>query len=416
MPVKKYSQIGFSIFLLGMLAFRAQAAFTSFYIFGDGLSATTNNSSAGQYYYGLRQSNGRVWVEVLAQRLGLGANSTTNVFWSFSPFIWSFFGQYSYNLMTNINNFKPTQPATTLCVVWVNDADFVEDMGNIYFSGGGTNSTKWVNAINQSLNSHRSIINNLYAKGCRTLIMPNAVDITEIPEFNGYPASDRAFIRQMIINFNNQFTSLLNQTKATLPGLTIYEPNYFGLLDNTLTNASAYGLTNALSYGISVDALSDPALSKKVAINGPGTNYIFWDPVDPSAKLHEIMGDLAVQMVAPVQFAQMAVLSDSTQATCTNRLDIINMPVGLNGFVDGTTNIGQANFAWTTVTNISSTSPNQSVFVNSPWLPPVLTPGGKGSITGFGGASGPSTADPMPVSPGWIQAYRLRFPYAWNWP
>ena len=56
------------------------------------------------------------------------------------------------------------------------------DMGNIYPS---TNIVTWTNAINQSLTNHWNIITNLYyAKGARTLVMPNAVDITEIPEYD----------------------------------------------------------------------------------------------------------------------------------------------------------------------------------------------------------------------------------------
>src|SRR5476651_1722440 len=98
---------------LGLAALPAQAAFTSLYIFGDGISTTTSNSFAGQYYYGLRCSNGRVWVEVLAQRLGLGANSISNVNWSNSTNNSSYYGQYSPNLAANLNNFKTPPDAAT---------------------------------------------------------------------------------------------------------------------------------------------------------------------------------------------------------------------------------------------------------------------------------------------------------------
>ncbi len=38
----------------------------------------------------------------------------------------------------------------------------------------------WNNAINSSLANHSQAISTLYAKGARTLIMPNAVDITKV--------------------------------------------------------------------------------------------------------------------------------------------------------------------------------------------------------------------------------------------
>ena len=45
--------------------------------------------------------------------------------------------------------------------------------------------SQWTNAINQSQTNHYKAVTNLYfAKGARTLIMPNVVDISTIPDFN----------------------------------------------------------------------------------------------------------------------------------------------------------------------------------------------------------------------------------------
>ena len=215
--------VGFLLF--GSAIFPAQAAFTNLYIFGDGACTTTNNPVAGPQYYGLRRSNGRVWVEVLAQEQGLTNNywysnnilnhvsytnlSASSTNWYYSSNNWSYYGQYSSNLVNNLTHFTaPPGASNALFVVWVNDADFVGDMGNIY-PNFGTNISKWTNAINQSLTNHWKVITNLYyAKGARTLIMPNAVDITEIPQFNGNPSADKYFIRQRIIAFNVAFTTI----------------------------------------------------------------------------------------------------------------------------------------------------------------------------------------------------------------
>ena len=376
--------------LFGLLVLPARAVFTSLYIFGDGVSTTTTNAVAGfEPYYGLRNSNGRVWVELLAQQLGLTNNywystnssnqvsytnltaATTN--WSYSSNNWSFYGDYSPILMTNVSNFiAPANASNALFIVWVNDADFVGDIGNIYYPSGN-NITLWTNAINQSLSNHWEIITNLYyAKGVRTLVMPNAVDITEVPQYDLISSPNKSFIRQMVINFNTAFATMLTNAMASCPGLKIYEPNFFSLLDNVLTNAAAYGLTNVLSGGQSIDAienLSNPAL------NGPGANYIFWDVDDPTAKLHAVLADTVKQLIAPVQINQI------TSQNGSNQLALANVPIGLNGIVVGSTNLALTN--WTTVTNFNSTNSAQSVFV------PI---------------SGP------------LQFYRLSFPFAWTWP
>ena len=204
--------------------------------------------------------------------------------------------------------------------------------------------------------------------------MPNAVDITEIPEYTGYAAAYKSFIRQRVTEFQHCFyRHLLNQARTSLPGITIYEPDFFTLLDNVLTNAAAYGLTNALSNGGVLMRLR-PSLTN-LSMNGPGTNYIFWDEMDPTAKFHAVMADVAQQLISPVRITNLTLLNGS------NRLDVANMPIGLNGFVDGSTNLVLTN--WVTQANFNSTNATQAIFV--------------------------------PVSgPLWF--YRLRFPYAWSWP
>lgn len=387
--VKGFIRFTWFFWLFGLAVLPVRSEFTALYIFGDGVSTTTNNPAAGLLpYYGFRRCNGRVWVELLAQQLNLTNNywysnssanhlsytnlSASSTNWSYTSNNWSFYGDYSPVLLTNVSNFvAPTNASNALFIVWVNDADFVGDMGNIYPS---TNIVTWTNAINQSISNHFVAITNLYAKGVRTLIMPNAVDITEIPEYNTISSANKSFIRQMIVFFNSAFAPTLSNAMALCPGLKIYEPDYFSMLDNVLANPAAYGVTNALQNGQSIDALDDNSLTD-LSLNGPGANYIFWDKIDPTAKVHAIMADIAKQLVSPAQIGQI------TSRNGSNQLDLVNAPIGLNGIVLGSTNLALTN--WTTVTNFNSTNGTQSVLV------PV---------------SGP------------LQFYRLNFPYSWTWP
>jgi phospholipase/lecithinase/hemolysin len=389
--VKKAVQFMVGFLLFGSAVVSAQTAFTSIYIFGDGVSTTTNNTSGLANFYGKRYSNGRVWVELLAQQLGLTNNywystngsphvsytnlSASSTNWSYSSNNWSFFGDFSPLLVTNVSHFTaPPDAATALFVVWVNDADFVGYMGTIYPS---TNIVTWTNAINQSLTNHWNIITNLYyAKGARTLIMPNAVDITEIPEYNGNSAAIKSFIRQRVIGFNTAFTALLNQAGTSLPGITIYEPDFFSVLDNVLTNAAAYGLTNTLYNGVIIDAVNAVNYGfPSASINGYGTNYIFWDPTDPTAKFHAVLADITKQLISPVQISNFTALNGSSQ------LVVANVPIGQNGLVLGCTNLAMPN--WTTNATFVSSNTTQTIYVTN---------------------SGPQ----------WF--YRLEFPYTWSWP
>ena len=334
------------------------ADFTSLYVFGDGV-CTTTNGPGGTSYYGKTYSNGRVWVEVLAQRQGLTYETNKNK---------SYFGHDSFALVANVNSFAaPPDANTALFVVWVNDADFVYNVQNY-----GTNITTWTNALNQSLTNHFKAITNLYAKGTRTMVMPTAVDITKVPNYVNLAPARKSFIRQRTLDYNNGFVLTLNQAMASYPGLKIYIPDLFTLLDNVVANAADYGLTTALYQGQSVAALDDPALSNK-SLNGPGANYIFWDYLDPTAKLHARIADEVQQLIAPVQITAITSLGDS------NRLDLANIPIGRNGSVEGSTNFA----IWTTAATLISTNAMQTNFVPN---------------------AGP------------LQFYRLQFPFTWSWP
>ena len=391
------------ILLLGSVVFSTASAFNSLYVFGDGICTTTNNPSPGKAYYGKRYCNGRSWVEVLAQRQGIGISNN-----------WSYFGQDCSNLVANVASFKaPADVANDLFVVWANDADFVGFMNkNALNPFDATTLPQWTNVMNLSLTNHFRAVTNLYAKGVRTLIMPNAVDIMKIPLYNVGTTNDRNFVRQRIISYNSAFTATLNQARAKYRDLTIYVPDIFSLLDNVITNAAYYGLTNATLAGQPIDATD---FLPNYGTNGPGTNFIFWDYMNITAQMQEVLADTVQQIISPVQVGGL------TQINGSNRLDLVNVPVGLNGFLEGCTNLAAA--SWSTVTNFNSAATAQAIFVVTPPLPANFGASGSGGSGGSGGppmpgsGSGSTTVtDTNSYVNSAAQFYRLRFPYAWNWP
>lgn len=390
--MKNLSQFAITVLLLGLIAAPAHAAFNSLYVFGDALSTTTNNTSGmTSYYYGNRFSNGRVWVEVLAQRQGLTIKNN-----------WSYFDCNSSNLVQNVQKFNitPQDAANGLFVVWVNNSDLFDTVLSLANDGKITDQAEWAAAIAQSQANHLQVIQLLYQKGIRTLIMPNAVDICEVPGFDHYAATN--FVRQECIAYDAAFSNTLNQARVQCPGLTIYQPDFFTLLDDVLANAADYGLTNALDKsGVSIDAMT--ALPYECAVNGLGDNYVFWDYIDPSARLHAIMADVTQQIVSPVKIAHIAALDNGS-----NQLDIANAPIGLNGFVETCTNLAQAN--WTSLQSIASVSASQSVLVP---VPSESKPVSK-LVTPKGGIAPPGPGGTVVVTA--LQFYRLQFPYQWTWP
>src|ERR1035441_8652687 len=141
------------MFLSGLAVLPAQAAFSSLYVFGDGVCSTS--AAGGQYYYDHTYSNGQIWVQVLAQLQGVTYDPSKNLSDEWHD---------SNVLLTEVNQFSAADANTSLFVVWCNDADFVDDMTYIY---PNLDTTSWNDAITSSLNNHSSIISTLYAKGAR---------------------------------------------------------------------------------------------------------------------------------------------------------------------------------------------------------------------------------------------------------
>jgi phospholipase/lecithinase/hemolysin len=338
-------------------SFSAMGAYSSLYVFGDALSSTIDNPSVGVNYYGNRWSNGRVWVEVLAQRQGVIYEPTKNN---------SYFDHNSAKLATEITNFSALDASTALFVVWVCNADTFD-------AASTADPSQWNNAVAQGQINHLNIITNLYAKGVRTLILPNAVDISKIPYFN---QGDTTGMANGCIAYNAALSNTISQAKSLCPDLKIYAPDFFSLMNRALTNAAAYGLTNVLVSGQSIDAIDAFHYGYPVAMtNGYGTNYIFWDAADPTAKFHAVMADVAQQLLSPVQFTGIV------QTGGSNQLDVMNMPIGMNGSVLCATNLTQTK--WLTNSSFTGTMDSQSVFVS---------PNGS------------------------VQYYRLYFPWQWTWP
>ena len=108
--MRRLFQSAIIILLFGLVTLPTKAAFNSLYVFGDALSATADpNAPGGPYFYGQRDSNGRVWVEVLAQRQGLVfENAKNNSYWDHN----------SSDLVTQLKDFiPPADVANDLFVV-----------------------------------------------------------------------------------------------------------------------------------------------------------------------------------------------------------------------------------------------------------------------------------------------------------
>lgn len=351
---------GFLLFTL--TAPPATASFSSLYCFGDGVCTTTRNESkVPELYHGNRYCNGRVWVEILAQWQGLPYDPAKNK---------SFFGHDSVALVTKTAAFSAPDAATALVIVWSANADMVGFLNNPSLTLNESGIPAWTAEINQAIARHVQAVTNLYDAGARTLIMPNAADITETPAYFYLP--ERPFVRERAAQYNAAFATAMAALPETLPGLVIHRPDIFGFFDQVISNPAAFGMVNPPGEPATL------ALTEPYQLDGPEADYVFWDYWHPTAKFQMHLADFVQHMVSPFRIDGVTVADGEAQ------LHIVNIPLGREGCVES---ISSPQGTWQEQTTI-------------------FEPAGSGST---------SATVPSPAG-GSSRFYRARFPVVWTWP
>jgi phospholipase/lecithinase/hemolysin len=347
---------------------RTSASFTSMYVFGDGVSATNEPVPDDPLYYGKRNCNGRVWVEVLWQWQGQAFDNAKN---------YSGYGNISDYVLAYMPGFSPSDPATSLFVVWCANADFVEFLN-------GT-SSNWGGFINAAVERHRQIVVHLYNKGARAVVLPSAVDIMAVPYYN-FTSIDKTFVRQQVQAFNAQLKSTLEalpgQLAAQYPAnsrLVLHFPDTFTFFDQVLANPGAYGLYNPYPYNAVLYDLVDELGYDPPLWSEPASSRVFWDGFHPTAKFQMHLADFFKKTVFPPKVKSLTVSAGMVQ------MQLADVPLGRAGFVQGSATLQPP---W-----------QQDAAVYVPF-----TVGGDTTQTITFPASGPQ------------RFYRAGFPVVWTWP
>jgi phospholipase/lecithinase/hemolysin len=336
-----------------------RAGFSSIYVFGDSLSAVSGGgtqyppppgTSVGNYWNG-RFSNGRVWVEYLAEILGVSFNPN-NDFATFGNGSGSIYRTLIYG-----NYYPPSDLAASLCIVWPACSDCFALTAFV-----GTNS--WSPYIPLLITNLTASVGLLHRQGMRTLLIPNSVDISRVPFFNytlptlglgsvapnGIPSL--ATIRTNVIEYNTALASAIGQWRGLYPDLTIYAPDFYSQFNYLLSHPDVYGVTQT-----NIDALEDQALTDK-SFAGPGADYVFWDYLHPTTKVHAQVANYALQLISPQPISSISLQGASI------RLDLSNLPIGSTGSLQSKTNFATQT-TWTTLASISVTNSTQTLFIST---------------------------------------------------
>lgn len=270
---------------LGLAATPARAgSFTRIVSFGDSLSDVGNVFAAtggttpdpANYHQG-RYSNGPVWVEYLAGKLGV-ATPTPSLLggtdYAFggaesSPSGDSTLG--SPNLGTQVGMYLGTSPtigADTLLTIWAGANDFLQ--------GGQFNPAVVVGNVVQAITT-------LAGAGGSEFLVANLPMLGEIPDVSGAPDFIRDGLNTLSSSFNAQLKIEVGALEQSL-GITIHYLDIGQYFQEMIADPAAFGLTN----------VTDPMMG-----TGNTSGYLFWDGVHPTTEVYALVAALAFKAVVP---------------------------------------------------------------------------------------------------------------------
>ncbi|WJW74521.1 SGNH/GDSL hydrolase family protein [Thiohalobacter sp. IOR34] len=223
--------------------------YSDIYVFGDSLSDTAT-----------RVTNGDMWVEYLAPRLGLSYDPAKN---------YALSGADSADILNQVSSYEAAYSVDpgALYVIWGGAMDIFNNPLDPY-AVIGTATTNLANAVGL-----------LASAGASSILVPNLPDLGLTPAAISLGIVDQA--RAVSQTFNASLAS-------ALAGYGTLDLDVYSLLNMVVADPASYGLSNVT--GSCVDDSMDPAC----------TGYLFYDEVHPTSRGHQLIGDAMYAAVVPL--------------------------------------------------------------------------------------------------------------------
>ena len=254
--------------------------FSRIFVFGDSLSDTGNLFQlSGGYppppYFQGRFSNGQLWVEQLADALGVSiapgdnyavGGATTGSFNSNDGVN----GRVYPGLRDEIASFTATRSSAeaegALFVVWAGANDFF-----VALATGQPPAELIRNGVGNTVQA----VQQLWQAGARHIMVANVPDLGLTPYALGMNVG--APVTQLSAAYNQELNSALDSLAAA--GIPTIRVDAFATLRAMVTHPATFGFND----------VTDPLLGS----GGTAPGYLFWDAVHPTTEGHAVFAEAA---------------------------------------------------------------------------------------------------------------------------
>jgi phospholipase/lecithinase/hemolysin len=186
-------------------------------------------------------------------------------------------------------------PSSTLFTFWMgpNDALYWMNTKPVGSPDGFTPGTitggspVQTTAENMLLNAMGNIgtgVQALINNGAQHLLVPNLLDFSKAPAFNGDPGQAAA-VKSLILGFNQGLQQTLNQLRAANPGVDIMGFDNAALFDRIFSNPSSYGFNNSTDACTTIE---NPVVFT-AGCSATASDWLFWDGVHVTTAGHSVI-------------------------------------------------------------------------------------------------------------------------------
>lgn len=227
-----------------------------------------------------RYTNGMVWTEYFAGRMGLNALPSlaggTNFAYGGANTGPSNSG-FPFNMLDQVSQFF----ATTGGVASPNSLYVLEGGGNdargiLDIAASGGDPSAWI--AGYALNV-ANIIGQLKAAGAQDILLMNVPDISKIPAIQALGPAVAAQANMLIQAMNGALgATLAGLSPAQMDGVLLFD--LYDLMNEVYNDPGKYGLTDV-----------DHACGADAACVADPTGYFFWDGIHPTTAVHKVFGD-----------------------------------------------------------------------------------------------------------------------------
>ena len=260
-----------------ILSAQSSEAVNELYVFGDSLSdmGMVFRASGGQYppgstYFQGRYSNGKVWVEYLADRLKLPPERVTN-FASGGATTRSDRNSIVPGLLAQVqswtNSQKPANPHA-LYVLWAGANDYLQGVNN----------------ANIPVENVAGAIASLAGVSAKNILLANLPDLGQLPATR--TGANSARLTALTQAHNQGLRRAVKVLSQQHSGLKIATLDANALYREAIASPAKYGLTNVTGACLSGGGVC-----------GSPDRFLFWDGIHPTTAAHRILGEAAFALV-----------------------------------------------------------------------------------------------------------------------